>query len=141
MRLSSRTITFAVSAQPIFHLIFISTMVSFGVGYAQGSYRVTSMYKAEAQIQVAVESFILKENRLPNTIEEVEKKSPYISRSLDIIKRSEIRIESAKDSKDKYQIIFPGQDEKIDTSDDQSVTARFDLSDFYDQVRSDRKAR
>ncbi|MDR7104518.1 hypothetical protein ACVK1X_003859 [Pseudomonas sp. PvR086] len=138
-RLSSKIIISAISAQPMIHLIFIIVLVTGSLGYALGSHSAMQIYKGEAAIQVAVEHFRIKEKRLPNSIEELENKSPYTSQYFDLIGRSEIRIESTTDTVDKYRITFPGRDGKIGTPDDETVTAAIDLTKMYEKMRASKK--
>lgn len=138
-RLSSKMIVGAISAQPIIHLVFISALVIGGLGYALGSNNRMQIYKGEAAIQVAVENFLIKENRLPSSIEELESKSPYTTKYFELIGRSEIRIESSTETVEKYRITFPGSDGKIGTPDDETVTAAIDLTKMYEEMRSSKK--
>ena len=135
-RLSSKVIINAISAQPIFHLVFISTMVLYGLGYVQGSNSVMQIHKGEATIQAAVEHFLAKEKRLPSSIEELENQFPHTTEHFELIGRSEVKIESSSDALEKYRITFPGNDGKIGTPDDQIVTAAINLTRIYEQLRS-----
>ncbi|WP_099431183.1 hypothetical protein [Pseudomonas mosselii] len=137
-RLSSRMVTNAISVQPIFHMVFITAMVLYGLGYAQGSNSVMQIHKGEAIIQAAVENFLAKEKRLPSSIEELEIKSPHTTKYFELIGRSEIKIESSSDALDKYRITFPGQDGKIGTPDDKIVTAAINLTEIYERIRSEK---
>jgi len=138
-RLSSKIVIGAISAQPIIHLAFISILVTGGLGYALGSNSRIQIYKGEAAIQVAVEHFLIKEKRLPSSIEELESKSPYTTKYFELIGRSEIRIESSTDAVEKYRITFPGRDGKIGTPDDETVTAAINLTKMYEEMRSSKK--
>jgi hypothetical protein len=138
-RLSSKIIIRAISAQPIIHLVFISTLVTGGLGYALGSNSMMQIYKGEAAIQVAVEHFLRKEKRLPSSFEELESKSPYTTQYFELIGRSEIRIESSTDAVEKYRITFPGYDGKIGTPDDETVTDAINLTKMYESIRSSKK--
>ncbi|MCQ3031401.1 hypothetical protein NLO88_12095 [Pseudomonas syringae] len=138
-RLSSKVIIGAISAQPIIHLMFISALVTFGLGYAVGSNSMMQIYKSEASIQVAVELFLIKEKRLPSGIEELESKYPYTTKYFELIGRSEIRLESSADTVEKYRLTFPGSDGKIGTSDDETVTAAINLRKMYENMRSSKK--
>jgi hypothetical protein len=138
-RLSSKALVKAISVQPLIHLTFICCLMTFGVGYAQGSNNSMRIFKGEAAIQDAVENFLVKEKRLPLSIAELESKYPNTKEYVDLIGLSEIRIEHSTDALEKYHLTFPGRDRKIDTSDDEMITATNDLTKIYDEIRSRKK--
>ena len=138
-RLAHKTLIRAISAQPWMHLAFICGLMIFGLGYAQGSSGAMRIFKGEAAIQSVIESFLLKEKRLPVSLEELEIKFPYIKEHIDLVGRSEIRIEGSTNAAEKYRLTFPGNDRKIDTPDDQVITHGINLTKIYEEMRLGKK--
>jgi hypothetical protein len=124
-RHTMRSVVGALGVQPFLHLIFVSGVIAGVLGYSMGVTSVQDERRAQAGIQDATESFIVIKRRPPASIEELIAVFPFTSHFYDILKHQPIHFET--DNKDKYRIIFAGEDAVIGTTDDKVVTSAFKL--------------
>lgn len=120
--------------QQTLHFFFVIGVVLGALGFAMGSTSVKDRIKAMGRIQTATELFLYSKSRIPDSMDELIKAYPYIEDLYKTIGEQPIQFRS--DPKERYRILFSGEDALFGTKDDEEVTSLVKISDYMDKDTS-----
>ncbi|MGE4501041.1 MAG: hypothetical protein AB7C96_11890 [Hydrogenovibrio sp.] len=130
-RYAKSTVKTVLGTQRLLHLLFISSIVlgtvSYSHGILDGQQYVFEKFNARANIQQVTDKYLLAEEHIPESIEELKSFDPSIERSISKLDGEPIKIESENFQ---YKIIFSGEDKIFDTDDDIILIPEVKLKDI-----------
>lgn len=133
IRQSTKTIQRLLAMQPKCHLIFLSCLMTYYIGMANGITDSKKQMSNRATIQNSASIFFYNNSRPPKNIEELKSAHPEIKAIHEALGLEPIVILPNKDTK--YKMVFSGSDKKFDTSDDIRTDGNLTIQDIIDAIK------
>lgn len=134
-RTNIKLIQGCLSAQPLGHFIFISMLLTYHLGLANGITNFQKTMSIRASIQTSTSLFFYKNSRVPQSIEELIAFDSKVGDLYEKIGREPISFKTNKEKK--YDIIFAGSDKLLGTTDDIKADGDFLIQKILDGLKKD----
>ncbi|WP_454863293.1 hypothetical protein [Pseudomonas hormoni] len=132
-RTKTKFIQACSSLQPLFHIVFLSSILMYYLGAANGITNFRNDMSSRASIQTLTSLFFYKNSRAPESIEELIAFDPYAGELHAKIGREPVNFITDKETK--YQIIFSGSDKILGTTDDIKADGNFDIRKILEEAK------
>lgn len=134
-RTKTKSIQGCLSAQPLFHVIFITALLAYHLGMANGITDYQKNMSTRASIQTSTSLFFYKNSRAPESIEELIAFDPHVGDLHAKIGGEPVVFTANKEKK--YEIIFAGSDKVLGTADDIKADGDFQIQKILDELKKD----
>ncbi|CRM94996.1 hypothetical protein [Pseudomonas sp. 22 E 5] len=132
-RTNTKLIQGCLSAQPLGHFMFISLLLTYHLGLANGITDFQKNMSTRASIQNLTSSFFYKHSRAPQSIEELIAFDSQVGDLHAKIGREPVSFKANKEKK--YDIIFAGSDKILGTADDIKADGDFQIQKILDELK------
>lgn len=132
-RQSTKTIQRLLAAQPKCHFLFLSCIIMFYMGFANGITDFKKTMSTRATIQTYTSIFFYNHSRPPKNIDELISIHPEVKALHQSIGLEPVVFSSDKDTK--YKMVFSGKDKKLDTPDDVITNGNLTIQSILDEQK------